>query len=718
MAEKKYDSLTHLKNREAIRAVPGMYVGGLGSHAAMHLLFEVADNAIDEALAGYCKNISVTLSEDDAITVSDDGRGIPSKKDDEGVSFLNRAFDVHSGGKFAGQTNYKRSGGLNGVGIALVAALSDRVDAVSYRDGLETWVHYHRGEYGVFDGEGASAKFIPKPDTFIIQRKDSRSATEKKARPTGTTIRFWIDHEFMDEDEDEVGQILPATVDFDRIVTRFEDTSYLVPGLKINLSDHRDPENLVDKTFHNPLGIEGMIEDMLTAPKVGEVCTFSGTAQYTTRGEEKGLTLDVAMVWENSLNNHCKSFTNIIRTPQGGTHVNGFLRGLLQVVQEQARRKNVLKAKDPELTEADVTEGLNYMVSVSVPRPTYSGQTKEKMTEAPVLNLVKNITIHELTEWFTARGNSAPATAILEKVVSAARSRRARENKFSIKDIQAEPDKQAVLGLKPDNLKDCVVHGPNSGAELFIVEGQSALGSLLQARDSKYQALYPLRGKPRNFYGLSPQEIFLPPEIKSPKTSDEKKKAEARKKFLNAGQLLLQNKEFDEITQILGAGFGSEFNLENRRFDRVFISSDADIDGLHIATLIVTNFFLYFREFIEDGRLFITQPPLYVISYGDKKNPQYVYAATSLEKDEAVRKLRSEKQKIIDVGRRKGLGESPAEEMAATLMNPKTRVVRQVTLDDFKKTEDMLEVMFGMDTSLRKDWLTDPKNIKKFVDED
>lgn len=708
MSDVKYDTLDHIEGREAIRRVPGMYIGSLGSAGYSHMLHEVIDNSVDEALGGYCTRIEVRLEKDGAVSVSDNGRGIPVSKNGKGVSSLATAFQIHAGGKFlnedGSQGAYKRSGGLHGVGIAIVAALSDRAECTSYRDGYEHTVFFRKGVYGVFDGDGKDASFAKKSETFLTRKKDSRPQAEKKANPTGTTLKFWVDHEFMDSDEDEMGNILKSVIDESALADRLEDTSYLVPGLEIVFIDERN-ESASKKIFCNPGGVDDLVNSMKQAGAVSDVHTFSGESRYVTRGETKDLSVDVSLMWENSNQAHHRSFVNIIRTSEGGTHEAGFMAGLLESAREAVKARGVAKAKDPVIEAEDISEGLVFVVSVSLPRPAYAGQTKTKLTETPVRNAVKTMTRESMDEWFKGRGS----LRVLEKIQSAARARRARDAKFSIKDVVAEPDKKTVLGLMPANLKDCVTHGAGGGSELFIVEGESALGSLLTSRNSEFQAVFPLRGKPLNVYGMAPEKLFIPPERKSNKTHADKVARAKRAKFVDAGHLLLQNREFDNLVRILGTGFGQSVDMSKRRFDRVCIATDADVDGLHISSILFVFFYLYLRPWVEEGRLFVTQPPLYVIEYGKKSSPKQVFALNANERDEILANLKENKEKVLNVGRRKGLGESTAAEMKEALMNPKTRILKQVNFDDVTKVAEMFGLLFGSDTQARKEWIASPR---------
>lgn len=714
MAE-SYDSLDHIEGREAIRRVPGMYISELGSAGFEHMLFEIVDNSVDEALGGFCSRIEVVLAKDGSVTVTDNGRGIPVAKDSKGVSALATAFEIHAGGKFlkedGSQGAYKRSGGLHGVGIAIVAALSDRAECTSYRSGKAHTVFFRRGKFGVFDGEGPDAEFTEKPNTFLTVLKDPRSAQERKANPTGTVLKFWVDHRFMDSDEDELGNVLPAVIDRVKLFERLENTTYQVPGLTITLKDERGDE-MVSHTFHNPGGIDDLVSSLMTGKRVTNTLSFSGEQQYTTRGETKDFSVDVSLAWENSNKLHKRTFVNIIQTKEGGTHETGFLMGLQEAVVEAAETKGIRKSKDPELEIEDMCEGLTFVVSASLPRPAYAGQTKAKLTESPVKNAVRNITREWMREWLLSRSNASTANALLEKIVAAARSRRARDSKFSIKDVAAEPDKQTVLGRMPANLKDCVNHGAGSGAELFIVEGESALGSLLTSRNSDFQAVFPLRGKPLNVYALTPEKLFIPPEPRSLKTSSEKSQKKKRQDYIDNGHLLLQNREFDNLVKILGSGFGKDTDMSKRRFDRVCIATDADVDGLHITSMLFIFFYTYLRQWISEGRLYITQPPLYVIQYGSKAKPEQRFALNANERDTILDELKRERQKVLNVGRRKGLGESTAAEMKEALMDPKTRILKQVSFDDAAEVDETFDLLFGKDTQLRKDWISSPETQK------
>lgn len=696
-----YESLQTLKGREGIRAVPGMYIDELGSKGHQHLAIEAIDNSVDEALGGYASHITVTLGADDSVTVEDDGRGIPVGLNPEGVSYLVKAFDIHSGGKFASQDGsraYKRSGGLHGVGIAIIAAMSDRAEATVYRDGTQTTVQFQRGKYGVFAGEGKDAPFEEQPDTFLQQVPDTRPEREKKARPTGTTIRYWVDHIIMDADMNDAGDLLPATIDADAMKELFYDKTRLVPGLSMSLVDERHGETT---QFSSPDGITGIIRDLSTAKLLHEPISFSGESDYTTRGEEKTLAVDIAFAWENSPHTAKRAYTNIIRNRSGGTHENGFLKGLEKVIQEQVEAYGVRKAKDPIPQIEDITEGLIYVVSASLDRPVFAGQTKDRLAEAPVTTGVRNIVDENLTRWFNTRANKTAGKAILDKVVSAARSRRARESKFSIKDALSEEATQSVFGTKPEKLYDCAKKGAGEGSELFIVEGDSALGSLLTARSAQFQALFPLRGKPLNVYGVPDATLFIPPEVVAPKSEAERKQNAKRKKFVSEGRLLLQNRELDDLVKIIGAGFGSEFDLSKRNYDRVCLAVDADVDGAHIAALMLTFFFTYMRPLVTEGHLYMTEPPLFVIHHKNGVS----YAADIYERDQILQELKAHKTKIESVGRRKGLGESPVQEMRETLMDPATRSLKQVQLADIHEAADLLDLVFSKDTQRRKDWM-------------
>lgn len=693
--------MEQLEGLEVIRKRPGMYIGGTDSDALMHLLWEAMDNAVDEHLVGYGKKITVTLHEDGKTQVDDEARGIPCDVNSKtGKTGLEMAFGLHSGGKF-NQNAYAAAGGLHGVGIAAVAAVSSRLTAIVYRNGKEHVIEFRKGVQGVFKGEGPDAEFTPQ--TGISKRKDSRSAAEKKQRPTGTTIMWYPDYTVFDNDTVS-GDV--ARLEVARVLERAKNTCYLCPELTIVVKDDKYTHS--EHSFNFPDGFKDMLENMSKTEFIADPIAISGEATFVTRGVEKTLHAEVLLRWEKGFENHTASFVNIIETTSGGTHVTGTQKGIEEAVVFALEEKSMLKSKDPVPELVDISEGLNLIVSIKMPEPDYGSQTKERLKETGPNAAMRRIVSENLKAWFAARKNSAQGKEILEKIIAAARSRKAKNAQFDVNDVMADVSKMPVFSRKPEKLKECKeVGSPRS--ELMIVEGESALGTLLGARSAKYQAIFPLKGKPLNVFGLSPERLFIPPNIKSPRTPVEKRKESQRKKFLDAGHLLLQNKELDDLVKVIGAGFGDNFEVDKMRYHRICLVADADVDGGHIETLLIGFFSIYMPQLIEQGRLFMACPPLFVVKAGKESNPDILLASNDQELEVLLTKARKEGKKIIQVARRKGHGESSAEEAFEYIMNPSTRKVKQITIEDSKKAQAMLELTLGGDASLRKEWIMNPK---------
>lgn len=706
MTEYNEESIQVLEGLDAVRVRPGMYIGGTDSSAVTQLLWEALDNAVDEYLEGHGSKIVITLHPDGAVQVQDDGRGIPSGiSKATGRSTLEMVFQLHGGGKFnltPGKTAYNASGGLNGVGIAAVAAVSTRASAKVYRDGKEYTIEFHKGKQGVFSGEGEDADFTEK--SGIASRKDPRPASEKKARPTGTTVMWYPDYTIFDDEDNEGGK---ATLDFDNVLHRAENTCYLLPELTIEIQDNRDPENPQVHEFSHPNGIIDMLGDMASAPVVNDAIMIKDETDLTSRNVEKHMKVEIAAQWEQSLKTNTASFVNIVTTSLGGSHVTGALKGMEEAILEAIRSKNMLKAKDPIPEQQDIVEGLNLVVSLSLPDPVLVPQTKEKLNETPVITATRRLVKKGFEDWFGTRKNSSQATAIFEKIIATARARKARAAKFDVSDVMAEEDKEAVFSQKPENLKECQYVG-DYRSELMIVEGSSALGSLYAARSAKFQALFPLRGKPLNTYGMKLDRLFIPPTIKSARTPAEKRKEATRKKFLDAGHTLLQNRELDDLVKALGAGFGETFDIEKMRYYNIIVVADADVDGAHIESLLIGFFYSYMPAVIEQGRLYLACPPLFVVKAGKQSDPETLLASNDQELQQVLDKCKEEGKKIIHVARRKGHGESSEEEVFDYITNPKTRRVKRITIEDARATQAILDLTLGDDAAPRKEWINDP----------
>lgn len=695
------DQMLQLEGLEVVRKRPGIYIGGSDSNALMHLLWEAIDNAVDEHLVGFGDKIIITLHEDGGVQVDDFARGIPTGVNKTtGKTGLEMAFGLHSGGKFD-QNAYAVSGGLNGVGIAAIAALSTRATGIVYQNGKEHVIEFKQGKQGVFKGDAEDAPFEDQP-VGITVRKDPRTPAEKKARPTGTSIKFYPDYTIFDNDEVDAQR---AEFDINRVLSRAKNTCYLLPTLTMVVHDQRFTKQ--DHTFHFPNGLTDMLGNMAETPLIGEPLIFSGETSFTTKGIEKKMICDVALQWEQGFTTDNASFVNVIETSLGGTHVTGAQKGIEEAVVDAIHSRGLLRAKDPVPELIDITEGLNLVVSVKLPEPGYSSQTKERLTEAAVNTGTRRIVQEHMSTWLASRKNANTVKDVLEKIVKAARTRKLRNAQFDVSDVMAETNKEAVFSQKPENLKECQ-HVGDPRSSLFIVEGASALGTLMKSRNAKYQALFPLKGKPQNVYGLSPERLFIPPHNPNPKTPIEKRKDAQRKNFLDAGHILLQNKELDDVVKVIGAGFGDSFDVEKMRYHDIIVTADADVDGGHIEALLVGFFATYMRQIIEEGRLYFALPPLFVIKAGKESDPEVYLAANDSERDAILADLKKKKKKVIHVARRKGHGESSTEEAFEYIMNPATRKIKRITIEDAQEAQAILELTLGGDASARKEWISSP----------
>lgn len=696
------DSFQKHEGRDAIRKRPGFYVAGTDSTALMHLIWEAIDNSVDESLAGYGDKITVTLHEDRSIQVDDAGRGIPTGINAaSGESALEMAFDVHSGGKFD-QESYSVSGGLFGVGIATVAALSTRATATVYRDKKKHVVEFKEGTKGVFSDEGEDAEFTPKDG--ITTSKDSRSTKEKRERPTGTSIRWYPDYSIFDDEESEGGK---AEIDINQIIRRCQNTSYLRPELTTEIIDRTGAEEQVH-TFHYPNGIQDMLGDMTTTEALNSPIKLQETSSFTSKRMDKEMIADIALQWEEGLNHQTVSFVNVVETSLGGTHVAGTLKGIEESVTEALHSKKLLKSKDPVPEQQDIIEGLNLVVSVVLPDPGYASATKERINEPAVGTAMRRIIKEYMDQWFSSRRNATEANAVLKRIITAARTRKARDSKFDVSDVMADNTKNPVFSQKPENLKECQKVG-DPRSELMIVEGSSALGSLYKARSSHFQAIFPLRGKPLNTYDMSPTRLFIPPGSKNARTPTEKSQEKKRKKFLDSGHVLLQNRELDDLVKIIGAGFGESFDIDQMRYGKVIVVCDSDVDGGHIEALLIGFFYSYMPELVKQGRLYLACPPLFVVKVGKESDPEILLASNDTELEQLLTECRETGKKIIHVARRKGHGESDPEEVFEYITNPLTRKMKRITIEDATQAQDMMRLILSNDAAPRKEWISNPK---------
>jgi DNA gyrase subunit B len=680
--------LSVLEGLEAVRKRPGMYVGSTDSRGLMHCIWEIIDNSVDEALAGFCRRIDVVLHADGSVEVGDDGRGIPVDIEPKtGLSGVEVVFTkLHAGGKFGGGS-YTASGGLHGVGASVVNALSARLDVEVDRGG-RTWVmSFRRGEPGAFadgrDGPGPDAAFTP-----FVDRSELRTRGTVKRGVTGTRVRYWADRQIFLKD---------AAFAYDELVTRARQTSYLVPGLTLVVRDERrlpgtpGEAGPVEEVFVHDGGIGEFAEFLATDPEVTGVWRLQGSGTFTEtvpvlddRGHmsptdvERECVVDVAVRWGTGYDTEVRSFVNIIATPKGGTHLAGFEQALVRtfrkVVDENARRLRF--AKDDKIEKDDVLEGLTAVVTVRLAEPQFEGQTKEVLGTNAVRGIVARVVERELTALLgsTKRVEKAQAALALEKVVGAMRTRvTARQHK----EISRRKNALETSSL-PTKLKDCRSEAVDR-TELFIVEGDSALGTAKEARNSEYQALLPIRGKILN--------------VQKASISD-----------------MLKNVECASIIQVLGAGSGRTFDLAAVRYGKVILMTDADVDGAHIRTLLLTLFFRYMRPLVESGRVYAAMPPLHrieVVNGGGRKN-EYVYTYSDSELQRTLAQLDRKGRRYTSPPQRyKGLGEMDADQLAETTMDPRHRTLRRVRMADAVAAERVFELLMGNDVAPRKDFIVE-----------
>ncbi len=677
--------LSVLEGLEAVRKRPGMYIGSTDSRGLMHCLWEIIDNSVDEALAGHCQNIEVVLHPDGSVEVTDDGRGIPVDVEPKtGLSGVEVVFTkLHAGGKF-GSGSYTASGGLHGVGASVVNALSARLD-VSVHRSAKTWsMSFRRGEPGVFaDGTGE-----PTPESSFspfIEGSELRVARGRRG-VTGTRVRYWADRQIF---------LAEAGFGYDELVTRARQTSYLVPGLRIVLRDLRGlpgtpgAEGPHEEVYCHEGGIAEFAEFLATDPAVAGPWRLQGAGHFketvpvlddrghmTPTEVERDCQVDIALQWGTGYDTEIRSFVNIIATPKGGTHLAGFERALLKTftrtISDNAR--SLKFGKDDKVEKDDVLEGLTAVVTVRLAEPQFEGQTKEVLGTSAVRGIVARVVEQRLTELLTSakRAEKATASSLMEKIVGAMRTRvSARQHK----EISRRKTALESSSL-PTKLVDCR-SGDTELNELFIVEGDSALGTARRARDSKFQALLPIRGKILN--------------VQKATVSD-----------------MLKNAECASIIQVLGAGSGRTFDLETVRYGKIILMSDADVDGAHIRTLLLTLFFRYMRPMVEAGRVYAAVPPLHrieIVNAGSKKN-EYVYTYSDAELHRTIAALDKRGRKYKNPPQRyKGLGEMDADQLAETTMDPGRRTLRRVRTSDLDSAQRVFELLMGNEVAPRKEFI-------------
>ena len=629
-----------LEGLEAVRRRPGMYIGSTDERGLHHLVYEIVDNAVDEALAGYCKNIHVILHADGSVSVQDDGRGFPvgihPKVGRPAVEVCLTM--LHAGGKFGGG-GYKVSGGLHGVGASVVNALSSHLKVNVYQDGKVYQQEYERGK--------------------VLYDLKAVGETDR----TGTTVQFWPD--VKTHETPEPGIFETGNFDFDTLRTRFREMAFLNKGIRITIRDER-VEPALEKEYHYEGGIVSFVEYL----NKNKTCLFEKPIYI--EGVKDTSTVEVALQWNDGYTENVFSFANNILTPEGGTHLTGFRTALARVINAYGREKKILKDADANLTSDDVREGLTAIVSVKLVEPQFEGQTKTKLGNSEIRPLVDGMVAAKLTDVFEE--NPSIGRAVLDKCISAAR---AREAARKARDMTRR--KTALeSGALPGKLADCSERDP-AKCEIFLVEGDSAGGSAKTGRDRHFQAILPLRGKILNVEKTRLDRILANDEIKAMITA-------------------------------FGGGFGQDFDPAKLRYHRIVCMTDADVDGSHIRILLLTFFYRHFPKLIEDGYVYIAQPPLYKVTRG--KTEKYVYTDAQLQKylDEIGRDAKP------DVQRYKGLGEMSAEQLWATTMNPATRSMYKVTLKDAISADEMFTLLMGDQVEPRKEFIE--KNARLVADLD
>lgn len=651
-----------LEGLEAVRIRPGMYIGSTGIRGLHHLVYEIVDNSVDEALAGYATHIEVSILPDNSIKVVDDGRGIPVDiVPGEGVSGVETVMTkLHAGGKFGGG-GYAVSGGLHGVGISVVNALSTRVDIEVRRQG-----YYWRQTY------------VDQKPVAALKKCEKMADGES----TGTSVTFWPD-----------AKIFETTVyDFETLRSRFQQMAFLNKGLKISLTDLRqdgtaqdevtgDGDNALDElhqsvTYQYENGIQDYVDYLVKTRK--SVVIEPEVISIESEDFTIGISAEIAMQWTNGYSESVHTFANTISTTEGGTHEEGFRSALTSLVNRYARDKNILKEKDDNLSGDDVREGLTAVISVKLTTPQFEGQTKTKLGNSEAKSFVQRVMTEKLGDWFDS--HPSEAKNIIQKAIEAARARiaakKARENtrRKSIFETAGMPDK----------LKDCQSNNPEE-CELFIVEGDSAGGSAIQGRNPLTQAILPLRGKILNTERASMDRM-------------------------------MKSETIESLITAVGGGYGDDFDLEKVRYHKVIIMADADVDGAHIATLNLTLFFRYMRPMINAGYVYVAMPPLYRLKW-TKGSHDFVYS--DAERDKALQKGKGEGKQLPKgegIQRYKGLGEMSYQELWETTMDPEHRILKQIHIEDAAQADATFSMLMGEEVEPRRLFIQRNAHDARFID--
>ena len=617
-----------LEGLEAVRKRPGMYIGSTSARGLHHLVYEVVDNSIDEALAGYCTRVDVTIHQDNSISVLDNGRGIPVDMHETGKPAVEVVLTIlHAGGKFGG-SGYKVSGGLHGVGVSVVNALSERMQVQVKRDGKIHEIVFERGK-----------TFVP---LTVIGETDT----------TGTKVWFKPDADIFEE----------LDYSFDTLKQRLRELAYLNKGLMITLSDERTGDI---KEYHFEGGIISFVEhlnrnkDVLHAKPI----FIAGTKDTTM--------VEVAIQYNDSYIENMLTFVNNINTQEGGTHLSGFKSALTRTINDYSRKMNILKEADDNLSGEDTREGLTAVISLKIQEPQFEGQTKSKLGNSEVRGIVDTMVFEKLSEFFEE--NPGVALKIIEKTILAARARDAARK---ARELTRRKSALEISSL-PGKLADCSIRDPMQ-TEIYLVEGDSAGGSAKQGRDRRFQAILPLRGKILNV-----------------------EKARLDK--------ILNNEEIRSMVTAFGSGIGADFDIEKSRYGKIIIMTDADVDGAHIRTLLLTFFYRYMKPLVENGRVYIAQPPLYLAKKG--KEHWYLYNDAALE--QLAQQIG---RQDFTLQRYKGLGEMNPEQLWQTTMNPAERTLLRVALEDAMAADDMFSVLMGDKVEPRRKFIEDNAHLVRNLD--
>jgi DNA gyrase subunit B len=660
-------SIQLLEGLDAVRKRPGMYIGGTGAEGLHHLIWELIDNAVDEAAAGHANLVEVTLHKDGSVEVADNGRGIPIGRKDGKRTALEIVFtELHAGGKFGGGA-YSASGGLHGVGASVVNALSSKLVAEVDRDGATHRLTFVHRAPGRIDTDG---HFRPGSALEVVRRIP--------ARRTGTRVRFWPDLEIFDPG---------LTIDVEQVRQHCAQVCFLVPGLKVRLVDKRapgrEPEEFVAKG-----GLADLVESLSIGEAVTDVIALHGTGTFeekvpvdgTMTLVERTCTVDVALRWVKGYDTIVSSFVNTIPTTEGGTHVAGFDRALTKVVNDtllagSKKLAKLAKSGKDRAEKADVQEGLVAAVKVTFPEPQFKGQTKQELGTPAIQSIVYEVVRDGLINWAEGGGKKSHVNALREKLAQAVLTR--VQTRASL-EARRKASALSSAGM-PDKLADCRTHGPD--AELLIVEGDSAAGPAKAGRNAEYMAVLPLRGK-----------------------------------VVNAGKSTLkqvvENAEAQALFTAIGAGSGKDFKLEDARYGRIIILCDADVDGSHIRCLLLTLIHTYMRPLLEAGRVYAAQPPLYTVKVGDR----VVHAFSEEEKLRLTEELSSGRRSAENLQwvRFKGLGEMDVEELAVTCLDPATRILKRITMDDAReaaRAAELFETLMGNDVGRRRQYLLEHSDL-------